>query len=305
MNSFTSSRYIQYALNDPFAAIRYFIRSTLLWNLTCSSIRKPKILHRFNTNQEIYNVIKNDLITSGINVVDYIVDIEDYHNYLNKANYNLFSYYNRGKDKNFIEKTLEHYIAARFLNLDKDDIYIDIANDDSPVPEIYSNISGCISYRQDLKYPAGIHDHTIGGDAGQMPLPDSFASKMALHCSFEHFEGQSDINFIIEADRILKPNGKLCITPLYLADHYYITTDPAITNNGVCFDNDAVILCLKWWKNRHGRTYDVPHLKSRIIDNTQMRLTIFYIKNICDIDSTCYMKYVALFEKFNSPAPCK
>jgi hypothetical protein len=71
-------------------------------------------------------------------------------------------------------------------------------------------------YRQDLSFPEGIVGNVIGGDTADMPVRDAFANKMALHCSFEHFENGSDIGFIREASRVLRNPGKLIIVPLYL-----------------------------------------------------------------------------------------
>ena len=69
-----------------------------------------------------------------------------------------------------------------------------------------------------------MHDHKIGGDAASLPVPDGFATKMALHCSLEHFESDSDIRFFQEAHRVLSPGGKLVVVPLYLTERYFILT---------------------------------------------------------------------------------
>ena len=107
---------------------------------------------------------------------------------------------------------------------------------------------GCKVYRQDLEFPEGIHGNVIGGDASNMPLEDESATKMALHCSFEHFEKNSDIEFIIEANRVLCKGGKLCIVPLYLSNKYVVQTDPSILPfGGIPFENDAILYCAKGW----------------------------------------------------------
>jgi len=63
---------------------------------------------------------------------------------------------------------------------------------------------------------SGFNGNTIGGNATDMLITDGVATKMALHCSFEHFEGDEDIRFIKEADKVLRGEGKMCILPLYL-----------------------------------------------------------------------------------------
>ena len=78
------------------------------------------------------------------------------------------------------------------MDLKPKEIYIDIASKDSPTPEIYQNLYQCQVYRQDLAYPDGVYGNQIGSDATGMPIADKFCDKIALHCSFEHFERDSD-----------------------------------------------------------------------------------------------------------------
>src|SRR5690606_27137344 len=111
------------------------------------------------------------------------------------------------------EKTLEHYIALTLLDVNADDVFVDIASEHSPVPEIYERLTGAKSYSQDIMYPDGIEGNRIGGDACAMPVADGFASKAALTCSLEHFEGDADTRLFHEMHRVLRPGGKICITP--------------------------------------------------------------------------------------------
>lgn len=172
--------------------------------------------------------IRDSLIAKNIAVIPYSIDNSGFKQFLERADpiYKQFNYYQGGTSANFLEKALEHYLAATLINLSKEDIYVDIANCNSPTPEIYHALYGCEVYRQDLIFPEGIHGNIIGGDAANLPLENQFASKMALHCSFEHFENDADIRFIVEAARVLKTGGKLCIVPLYMHSEYAIQTDP-------------------------------------------------------------------------------
>ncbi|MBL7071618.1 MAG: methyltransferase domain-containing protein [Candidatus Omnitrophica bacterium] len=235
-----------------------------------------------------------------INVIDYKIDVERYNTYMKKANYGVFAnYFNGGKGKIFMEKSLEHCLAADFLNLSKDDILIDIAGGGSPASDIYKKIYGCTTYKQDLHYPAGLHNNIIGSDAAAMPLPDNFATKLSLHCSFEHFEGDADIKFIKEAHRILKQKGKVCILPLYIFTDYAIQIDPAIMPiEDLKDEQDTIIFCRKNWKNRFGRYYDVPHFVKRIKNHSKgFDLRIYFVQNEKDIDSSCYVKFILMLEK--------
>lgn len=287
--------------NEILKLIIWKLKSLLLWEHYYAILRDPKVRKAVPHNPQIQDEIRYKLKENNINVIDLSINKRDYKLYLEKAEYHKYPrYYKINKRSNrFIEKSLEHYLAAELLNLSKEDIYIDIANANSPTPEIYHNLYGCKVYHQDLWFPKGIHGNIIGGDASNMPIKDGFATKMALHCSFEHFEQNSDILFIREACRVLQKGGKLCILPFYLYNKYAIQTDPAtLPKSGLVFEEDAILYCTKGWKNRHGRHYDITHLLSRIIRNKkELKLTVYFIQNEKSIDLSCYIKFVALFEK--------
>jgi len=293
---------LQKAVKHPSKAYNYVLwklKERFLWDYYYKMIREPKIKSFVPVVD--YESISRKLKKASINVIDYTIDVTDYYKYINDAEYKkVQKYYGvGGKGDVFSEKSLEHYLAAKFLELTRKDTYIDVANAFSPVPEIYRSLYGCEVYSQDLIFENGIHDGKIGGDAGNMPVVESFASKLALHCSFEHFEHDADIRFIKEANRVLKKGGKLCILPLYLSENYFILTDPTvIPKNEIPFENDVTLHCAKGYGNRHGRFYDVENFITRIVNHlSDLNLTIYVIQNEKDIDYSCYVKFVALLEK--------
>ncbi|NJL19726.1 MAG: class I SAM-dependent methyltransferase [Leptolyngbyaceae cyanobacterium SM1_3_5] len=251
------------------------------------------VLHGPESQQKVFH----GLIQLGIDVEDYKIDVDDYRKYFKAARYaeDFPDYYSF----NLPEKALEHYIAAKLLQLNHKDIYIDIASQHSPTPTIYNRLFGVNPYLQDLDYPQGLHGNMIGGDAANMAVPDGFASKMALHCSFEHFENNSDMGFIREVSRVLKPGGAICILPLYMFDEYAIQTDPAVSiPQEVKFDDDATVYCAYGWGNRHGRFYDPDHLLSRVCNNLNgMNIKVYRIVNAKQVDQSCYVQFAALIQK--------
>jgi len=281
-------------------------KEMLLWHYRYSTLRKPKVktapdfgrsvMYHTTAQKEIIHKLKDN----RFEVLDYYMNIADYTLYMRRAEYHNFpNYFDGGRAKYFVEKSIEHFLAARLLNLSKDDIYIDVASSNSPAAEIYQKLYGCKTFRQDLAFAIGINGNIIGGDAANMPVEDGFATKMGLHCSFEHFEGYSDIEFIKEASRVLRKGGKLCILPLYLFKTYAIQTDPSVLpKNGIVFEKDAVLYCKKGWGNRHGRYYDIPHFIARIRNNlNDLKLTIYVVQNEKELDPSCYIKFIGLFEK--------
>jgi len=97
----------------------------------------------------------------------------------------------------------------------------------------------------------------------------------------------------------LRSGGRLCIVPLYLFTKYTIQTDTAAwPEQGLEFDPHASINIAEGWRERHGRFYDVSHLRKRIMNNlNNMELTIYVIRNQDVIDPSCYVKFAAVFEK--------
>jgi hypothetical protein len=288
----------------PVRAAHYIYSNSYLWNYNYTRLRQPKATGAApQHNTRVHGEVVRQLREEGYDVRDYSVDVEDFRNYLRRANYSQFpAYYAGGKNpssSNFTEKALEHYLAAKFLDLSPTDVYIDIANEESPTPAIYTELYRCKSYRQDLKFPPGFHGDTIGGSAASMPLPDGFATKMALHCSFEHFEGDADASFIKEANRVLDDGGKLCILPLYLHTAYAIQTDPAVLpKGGIQFEPEAILYCARTWGNRYGRIYSVPQLTARIRSVLgSLNLTIYVVQNEKEVDTSCYVKFIGVFEK--------
>lgn len=198
-------------------------------------------------------LIRVRLQEAGIAIDDMVINHAEFKEHLQQARYP------KRSGRSFLRKASEYYVAAKVLSLSQADVYIDIASSDSPIYHIFERLFGCIGYRQDMIFTKGIVDNTIGGDATCIPVPDQFGSKMSLHCSFEHFEGDSDFLFIREAGRILRPGGVMCIVPLYLKQHYTIRTDPATWCQGrPSFEEDAVILLSKGFGQRHARFYDAP-----------------------------------------------
>jgi SAM-dependent methyltransferase len=294
--------FVKLVLNNLNRYAIYKLKQPLIWDHCYAALRYPKIESLIPQNNRIHEFIESELKKQNFDPVSLKIDVNDYKQWIQKAQYKKmwFYYFRNSLAKNIAEKSLEHYLAAKLLDLSKNDVYIDVASGGSPAAEIYRRIYGCKSYMQDMMFPRGIHQNVIGGNACNMPVEDNFASKMALHCSFEHFEGNSDIELIREANRVLKRGGRLCIIPLYLFPKYAIQTDPTVLPKGAFqLEKDPILFCSKkYWGKRHGRFYDVPHFISRIVNNQgRLKLMLYKVQNEKQIDPSCYVKFIALFEK--------
>jgi len=206
--------------------------------------------------------------------------------------------YSKLYKNNAMEKSLEHFVSMQLLYFNDEDIYIDIASSYSKFPEIIRQIYNIRVYEQDLCYSLGVKGQIVGGDACKLPFPDNFFSKMALHCSFEHFEKDADSRFIKEAARVLKPGGMLCILPLYLSNTYFNLTDPTIDRTGIEFDKNATIKESVGWANRFARHYSVDKFKERVLDHCNgLTPSIYVLENGKEVDESCYLKYIFVAEK--------
>ncbi|MEW6217606.1 MAG: glycosyltransferase, partial [Candidatus Bipolaricaulota bacterium] len=190
------------------------------------------------------------------------------------------------------EKRLEYYITCRWMDFKADDVFIDVAAQDCPLAFYVRDTYGCRVYRQDPYYiKPGINGEDIGGDAASLPLPDGSITKMALHNSFEHFEGDTDIRFIKEAQRVLRAGGKLCIVPLFIGDRYIQETDAG-------WLDDKGVKHLWGAGARFARCYDLDHFRKRILDNSMsFRVKIYRVVNFGELSSSGYLRYFAIFEK--------
>lgn len=190
------------------------------------------------------------------------------------------------------EKLVEYYISYRWLNFNKQDIYMDVAAQDCPFAFYIQKEFHCKVYRQDLyHFSPGIHGTDIGCDATSIPLRDHSLTKVSLHNSIEHFENDSDSGLIHEMARLIRPGGKMLINPLFIQDQYTIETDA-----GWVDEKGEKHL---WGEGaRFSRLYDPERFKSRILDHASgFNIKFYFIQNGQQVDRDIYAHFFAIFEK--------
>lgn len=233
-------------------------------------------------------------------VVNFKIDLAEYRRFIERVGYE--TRYPDYYSFNFPEKTLEHFIAYKLLNLKKGDRFIDIAAEHSPHNEAFSRLTGCIGYKQDIMFPPGIEENRIGGDASALPVENNFFQAALAACSLEHFEREADIRFMKEMSRVLSPGGKIVIIPLYLHSRPFYVTDPRYSVPGrVRFESGIDIHCVEEYRNRHGRFYSPETLFKRLIRPNRNRLdfTVYYIENFRAVDESVYCRFALVGEKIN------
>lgn len=275
----------------PEKALRYF--SEKFTNKVFSGWPEITLSQKENKN------LVSQLEERGITVRNYKIDAQEYLDYLDEVNYK--KKYPRYYPGNFHEKTLEHFLAYKIFKLSKGHKFIDIAAEKSPHCKIFQRLTGCIGYKQDIRYWKGVRFRKIGGDASKIPIKDNFFHAVLAACSIEHFENDSDIGFMKEVPRILDLNGKIVITPLYLHKKAFCLTDPRFSiPQNVTFDPGIDIHCVNDWGNRHGRFYSPDTLFKRLIEPNLNRMTfsVYYFENFKEIHSSVYCRFALVGEKF-------
>ena len=215
----------------PIGAIKYslsILPAIMDYYVNPYSAKKP-FLHKVD-----YNKIRYELSSRKIEVAPFTVDTDQFHGWLRKTAFP--KSYIDSLEGVFLEKALEYYVGQELLDLRKNDVLIDVAAGQSPWVKMVQRHIGCKAYSLDLAYEAGIHDERIGADATAIPLPDGSVTKMGLHCSYETFEGRSDINFLKEAERVLTPGGKMVILPLYLHNSFFVDSSPWADRRDIDYD---------------------------------------------------------------------
>ncbi|OBZ34279.1 class I SAM-dependent methyltransferase [Methanohalophilus sp. DAL1] len=245
-----------------------------------------------NNDPNCISDILNDLKVLGIPISKYEINPAEYLQYLNKAEYKIR--YPEYYIDNFYEKTLKHFLCYSLIDLQAHDNFIDIASEHSPVAEIFNKLFDCNSYSQDIMYKSGIHANRIGSDASNIPVPDNFFNGAIATCSIEHFENDSDIQFMKEMERVLSPGSQIVIVPLYLYSKESCQTDPTYSvPENVKFDEDVEIYCAENWGNRHGRFYSPKSLFQRLIEpNKNMNFKVYLLDNPEQIDKSIYCRFI-------------
>lgn len=152
------------------------------------------------------------------------IDTDDFRSWRKK--YRKLEDRYKGLGDTTVEKVLEHYLMMTFLPYGADDVLIDMAAAGSRLAEILKKKTGQTCYKLDLEYPPGIRSNRIGANVVQSGLADAFADVLTFHCAFECLQGDADIRFVREAERILKKGGRWGIAPLYLEQRHFVKLGP-------------------------------------------------------------------------------
>ncbi len=231
----------------------------------------------------------------SVNVESFSIDKQSFKQWREEARYPLLAYHLASE-----EKYLEHFVSFELLRPIVSGVLIDVASCRSYFPNIMRR-RGFRVIQQDLEYEHGLHADRLGGDAAVMALSPGFADALTLHCSYEHFEGDTDIRFLKEAARVLRIGGRAVIVPLYIHHRYLTLADPSeLAESTVHIDPGAALVAMRGYGNRHGRFYDPAAFSQRVYATAVeagLRVRLFQIKNASEISRHCYMQFAMTLDK--------
>lgn len=242
--------------------------------------------------------VDRQIAAVGINVLVLDADADEYHRYLDTAKYP-DGYFRSGSelDRYFHDYGFQHFSSLKMVELNRNSVLLDVASYTSPFPQIVRQIYGCRVIRQDLVYAVGRDPDVIGGNACQLPIDGSTIDVITLHNSFHHFENDQDGDFVREAYRILKPGGKVVITPLTLSQMHYVLISAFILLGWLALDPGAQLIFQRRQSGRFERHYDVEALQNRVLDAAPFKAHVCRVTHSERIWDGMGIPYMLLLEK--------
>jgi hypothetical protein len=204
------------------------------------------------------------------------------------------------------EKALEHSLTFQVFDMQRVRRFCDVAAATSLVEVAFRQwLPGVEYWKQDFLYQTDLPHRVIGGLAQKMSdLPAGFFDAMALHCSFEHFTGSADTEFVAELDRIISPGGACLILPLYIAETHRIYFDPTALSPAVIqgYDSEAQLYPLYRFGQEHGRYYSPKTLDSRILSKLPagLRATLLHFTGQETVSPDIYLRFGLVLHRATS-----
>ncbi len=179
----------------------------------------------------------------------------------------------------FPQKALEHWISAAYLQWTPDAVVLDLACELSPATEALALFRPADFYRHDIQLTTDLAARTVSGFSNAIECPDAFCDFVMAHCAVDNFEGRADIDLFLEATRILKPGGRILITPLHMATTFENVV--ALGSPGIQIDDDAGICLGPPGSLRFARHYSADALRRRILDQAPgLRFEVVHVSGL-------------------------
>ena len=211
------------------------------------------------------------------------------------------------------KKLLELYSTFKLLDLRSSDVYLDAAGG----RHTYINQLQCSKkILQDLRiseqFKTGMSKDVelLECGASGISIEDEAVDKISCHHSFEHFQGDADIMFIREVQRLLRPKGRCCIIQIFIADNYVEITnkfsfDLKFDDRAKRIIDPSAVIPGGDGSGNFARVYDLKAFQGRVIDNIDMgrfKVELFELrmnnKTLPDLSLPCHKRITAVNKPF-------
>ncbi len=205
------------------------------------------------------------------------------------------------------EKLLEHFVAWDLLDLDASNQrwpYLDIASASSPWVRLLRD-QGLTALSIDLAPDPAVASlpYYLCGDATAMSFDDASIGSASLQCAYEMFAGDADIRLLPELARVLRPGGRVVVSPLYM--HVQACYYQSPEHHGKPAGDVGAVRYLRRdaWDVRASRKYSPGTLMQRVWRPAraaglvpQLRV----LRNPGELGSGIYLHFILVLDK---PAP--
>lgn len=243
--------------------------------------------------------IETELSDAGVEVYDYTPNHEDFIAF-QAANYFPLDYHGGINGPVWEEKLLEHWISAErlgLMNYQPDDVYVDVAAGNSPWAKAVRERLGISAFAIDLEIGAAFNDLTYYRveNATKTKFADASVKGASLQCAYEMFMNDDDINLIKELARILQPEGKAVIAPLYMHTHYCSFSTPEYYGKGYSDPAAKEYVYPGMFGVPSSRKYDAKELMSRVlvtIESLGMSYKLLVLRGKADYGKDIYCHFI-------------
>jgi glycosyltransferase involved in cell wall biosynthesis/SAM-dependent methyltransferase len=244
------------------------------------------------------SVIESAFVEAGIPVHDYRIDPAAFHAF-NRAFRFGKRYYGGPGAPLYLEKVVEHFIGydLGIRNIEKGRaVCLDVAAAGSPWAGLLRK-NGYRAWAIDMIAQGDDSSpRYIRMDATHTAFRDGAIAFAGLQCAFEMFTGDADSRLVGELSRILAPGGRAVIAPLYMHTRHCGYCTPEYAGRTEFHDAGARLYVHRGFLGvPFSRKYDVPTLKSRVLDTivgAGMRYRILALRNGPEIGEGIYCAFV-------------
>ncbi len=205
------------------------------------------------------------------------------------------------------EKLLEHFVAWDLLDLDSPMHrwpYLDIASATSPWVRLLRD-QGLTALSIDLAPDPSVASlpYYLRGDATAMPFDDASIGSASLQCAYEMFAGDADIRLLRELARVLRPGGRVVVSPLYM--HVQACYYQSPEHHGKPAGDSGAVRYLRRdaWDVRASRKYSPGTLVQRVwrpAREAGLVPQLRVLRNPGELGRGIYLHFVLVLDK---PAP--